>query len=144
MDNFPFGVCSETAPLHMFCTTIRGSLQTLSIFYYFYFGRSCAHVKINVLDLSTLYRRKFQNKRKTQNINKVEKLRALERAEAWTREQARREARANNRLNREENHRLISAKTAERQVLKPHYFLLTKSSKATAVTRHAIHTNLKG
>lgn len=48
--------------------------------------------------------------------SKVEKIRALDRAEAWDKEQARREAKEKNRLNKEENRRLIALKAAEREV----------------------------
>lgn len=47
---------------------------------------------------------------------KVEKIRELDRAEAWGKEQAKREAREKNRLNKEENRRLILMKAAEWQV----------------------------
>lgn len=50
---------------------------------------------------------------------KMEKIKALDRAEAWHKEQARREAREKNRLNKEENDRLILLKAAERQVGEP-------------------------
>ncbi len=46
----------------------------------------------------------------------VEKIRAQDRAEAWVKEQARRDAREKNRLNKEENKRLILLKAAEQQV----------------------------
>jgi len=46
----------------------------------------------------------------------VEKIRALDRAEAWVKEQTRRDAREKNRLNKEENKRLILLKAAEQQV----------------------------
>lgn len=53
---------------------------------------------------------------KPTTTGKVEKTRALDRAEAWEKEQAKREAREKNRLNKEENNRLILMKAAERQV----------------------------
>lgn len=47
---------------------------------------------------------------------KVEKNRELDRAEAWEKEQAKREEREKNRLNKEDNSRLMLMKAAERQV----------------------------
>lgn len=67
---------------------------------------------------------------------KVEKIKALDRAEAWDKEKARREAREKDRLNREENDRLILLKATERQVGKKRPMYLDKRE---IEVRQAIH-----
>eukprot|EP00903_Cladosiphon_okamuranus_P010408 g9845.t1 len=52
---------------------------------------------------------------KQEELLEVERIRQLDRAEAWKKEQAKREAREKNRLNKEDNRRLILMKVAERE-----------------------------